>query len=604
MNIKMINHSILSLLFLFAITTDGYSQLFGKKKKEKWISEITYDSGKLGSALQSPFFGICDACGITRKEINPKKNYIPKDILSFISNDRLSKTSVKTGEANGVSLFKAVFNSSQVDQSTSISSLTPSDFLPVSSFSQTSTPYSVLVQDFSWFQYHRTCAGILNATINASTSATIPAANVKASLSKEMEKKTSIVVYGGWFSSPYLRMLDDPKTSVKFYSGLWDYYRTHPTINGKLYLMKNFQGILIGTTKESSDFSKFEQKSEINLATPFAAGQVQSQSKFDISSGFKSVQWTPIIYDNFSVDERSRLFEELATAERTAAFLTEISKNPTITSADGKNFAIGQEHSHFFLIEGFPVSLAGQQLWVIEQSNFPAVYKGGQVSFLVRPIYDNAGSHNGNEFTIKGVPRDDLFPADPARTIGSVTLTYTLKTRTPIHGEHIRVIVNSGIQTSSHPIPEIPEQISYELKNIRQQTGSKLLADIEWSKQISMTDAQNLVSNLAGSRGEISKAPTLKFNDGLTKPVECSLVMKDGRFVLTITQKNAEFQNGIDFSPNLAKLEGDFDASIRIPLRNGQTSEKIFRTKLTYPIEKKIIEVSPVALIRTTGSEN
>jgi hypothetical protein len=553
--------------------------------KEKWFPEITYTKGRLGHALQDPFYSICKSCELSkRSNREASRDYIPREITDFLKED-LAATEVTAGGVAGSAIFKNVFDAAAIQSALNLSSITPVSIIP---FPNVNPMGDLLVEDFNWFQYNRTCAGLLHA--NFSGGATIPIANIQASVKKETERKSSISVYGGWFESPVIKLKNDPASSTSFHSLVWEFYKDNTAVAEKLYLLKAFKGAVLGKSDDMNDYRTLEVAGKINLAASVGQGTFQGQTKLNFSKGFQGMQWTTIIYNTIPINEREKFFTQLPTRSDVVTKLSLKSNQISVKSEGNALLAEQNPHTHYFEVPGYSLFLTDESRWEFGTNNFATIFEN-DATLDVIPNKNANGELIGAIFKITGTPKSNLFQKnDATKRPGSVTINYKLQTVDKVGGAPITIDVLQSISTSSHPVPDLAAFVSNSLNNINLVDG-KTIFNARWETQVNFVDTDNQVRKVNGTAATLNGNAFIRFPDNSQKQVSAQLICEGATYRLKVESESNEFRNGINFSASKRFLP--FEATFEIPLIAGGNSKKLIRTSLEFPVENVPTPVGP-----------
>lgn len=388
----MKNYNVLLVLLLFYITTAHHLiaqsrevKKYLKEEEEKLKREFPeplleqYPKGSLGEKIQTLYKLQAEtSCGISRTD---ERLYIPKEIVSGYGHSKLKSTMIYDIPISATNLL--------------FFALTPNDIDKLKNGNLVETEYvnakrvvgqndnlvnygqSVLapIAGFPSLFYQKSCGSYFVGDLNTEIKA--PVAELKASLSAETKKSSSITTITGKFFSPlYLIFRQNTVQSVYAHLLLWEIYQEQykNTKNGQDLLVNNGKYISEFNATLTNRATDSEQSLNMNgrLSANISAGIFSSNG--NIQAGFDNKI-------SFSLKDFNTSIHKLSNGELSYA-LTNLPKTKDINQKlqNSLNFKAQPPFNSFVthllpteisrVLTGVPTYLCDRNSWIIEEGGY------------------------------------------------------------------------------------------------------------------------------------------------------------------------------------------------------------------------------------------
>jgi hypothetical protein len=444
-----------------------------------WPPERNYSRISLGYALQNTFERHVDYCGF--KVDKNKRDYVPADIQKFLGRRDL-RTKVETADIRGGGLMNYIFTEEDIRL--------PFDnvrYSPTRVFKLNSVDHQFVVNpddNFDSFILTKNCSGFLKAALDAGIEP--PYVAFKTALDTDSRRESTVMGISGSFVSPLKFIFDaNNHLTTEAMMQLWKFYEEHPEFIGNAWYLREFEGVMIRHISTAEENYRIESEVGINLNGPLST-RLKSSFGIGFTSGnkFAGTDWQTIIFADFAGNyTKERLFSPLPSPAQIREYFHSV--KPAFQKAnDFPLMTEGVEHRHYLIVEGIPENMAAN-FWEIENVR-PGVYE--ETPQLSTDYLSDSGSGVfGCRFTIAGRPLIDNFQGPFSDRPSRLNVAYTLRSRSPVGGQYLRLYVQEELQTSSHPIATVSRG-EFDLKKKEDRRFA-----LQWKFAIEIEDAENPV---------------------------------------------------------------------------------------------------------------
>lgn len=427
--------------------SDKIARKLEKQREENWPPERIHGRTTLGYALQQTFKRHSEYCGFGLS--NSKRDYVPADINRFLGKRHL-RTRVEIADIRGGGLLYYVFQDKERGLSFDQIAYSPTKILRINS-----VPGQFVVnpdENFDAFILTKNCSGYLKAALDAGIEP--PYVAFKKALETDERRESNVVALSGAFLSPLKPILDSGNAqTTEALMQLWKFYIDNPAYVNNAYYLREFEGVMIKHVSQAQDNFKIDAELGINLngllparlKTSFGIGKTTS-------SVFSGTDWQTIVFADFEgAYAKEKLFAPLPSPAAISAYFAQL-KPICEKSRDYPLMTEGLEYKHFLTVAGIPDFMTSN-FWEIEQVG-NGVYDG-RPSLIAEPYRNETDGSFGCRFTVSGKPLSSNFSGPLTERPGKLLASYVIRSRVPVGGEYIRLIINEEIQTSAHPIASL-----------------------------------------------------------------------------------------------------------------------------------------------------
>ena len=422
---------------------DKLKRKLEKHRQDNWPPPRTYSRISLGYALQKAFQQHADYCGFNPGD--SKRDFVPEDITNFLGR-RTLRSKVETADIRGGGLLYYIFNEKEIQQPFEEIKYASSRVVRLNTVEN---QFAINPDEvFDNFILTKTCSGYLKASLDAGIEPPYSAFN--AAFETDSRRESMVVALSGKFISPIKLILDaNDDETTELLMKLWDFYQENPSLVGKAYYLREFEGVMIKHVNSAEENRRIELGGGVDLNGPLP---VHLKSSFLIgnTSGttFTANDWETIIFTDFQGPyQKLGLFAPLPSPEYIQDYFSNV--QPVFQKArDFPLMTEGVEHRHYLILEGIPEKMA-YNFWEIESVS-PGVYNG-QPQLHAEYFYDEKEKSYGCRFTISGRPLREHFRGPNATRPSKLELGYTLRSKKHIGNTFLRVNVKQEVQTSTHP---------------------------------------------------------------------------------------------------------------------------------------------------------
>ena len=421
---------------------DRAAEKLERTRTESWPPERIHGRSSLGYALQQVFKRHVEFCGF--KIAEGGRDFVPPDAARFLGQRNL-RTPVEVADISGGGLLNYVFHENERNTPFPSVRFSPAKVLRLPGMPQ---PFVVHPDEhFDSFILTKTCGGYLKSSLDAGFEP--PYLAFKAALDTDARRESSVVALSGSFLSPLqVAFSRGDRHTAEAYMKLWQFYREFPEYIGKAYYLREFQGVVIKHIATAEENARIESEISFNLNGPLPArlkGVFSGGSSREGS--FSGTDWQTILFADFDgAYRRDALFAPLPTPAEIRRYFEEI--RPLSYLDEGVvSLVEGVPFRHIVELPGVPQEMTGG-FWEIEQL--------ASGCFDQMPALDAAhytkGEQYGCRLVLSGRPAASQFLIHQGSRAGVARLSYIIRSKQKVGGEHIRIRVNAEAPTSIHPL--------------------------------------------------------------------------------------------------------------------------------------------------------
>lgn len=430
---------------LQAQSTDKVLDKLEKTRVENWPPQRIHIRNSLGYALQLVFKRHAEFCGFKIKEEG--RDFVPPDAARFLGR-RTLRTPVETADIAGGGLLFYIFHEQERLASFSSVRFSPSKVLRLPGMPQ---PFAINPdENFDAFILTKTCGGYLKSSLDAGIEP--PYATFKAALDTDSRRESSVMAISGSFVSPLrIALQANDRRTAEAMMKLWQFYKDYPEYVGRAYYLREFQGVMIKHISTAEENARIEAEGAFNLSGPIPARlKAAFGAGASRQSSFSGTDWQTILFADFDAAyRRESLFAPLPSPAEIRRYFESIRP---LAYLDGNTAALaeGVPFRHVVELPGVPSEMAAG-FWELESTtqgsfdNIPTLDAG----------YYTKGELYGCRFSLSAKPARSYFNPYGGMRSGVASLSYVIRSRQPVGGEYIRILVESETPTSIHPLAHI-----------------------------------------------------------------------------------------------------------------------------------------------------
>lgn len=473
---------ILLLSLILCSTAFAAAQPLSKLDKERlesWPPIRSHARFSLGYALQDKFKLHTQYCGFTLGD--GKRDYVPQDITRFLGK-RTMRTKVETADIRGGGLFYYIFSGTERQRLFQDVKFSPSHLLRTSSLNE---EFSLDPdENFDAFLMTKNCSGYLKAALDAGIEP--PYTAFKTALDRDERRQSTVVGLCGSFISPLREVFqaNDARTTEAMLM-LWRFYQENPSFINNAYYLREFEGVLLKHIATAEENAKAEAELGVNFSGPLSSRISATWGRGKTSTNsFAGTDWETIIFADFDgYYTKEGMFEPLPSPAQIREYFERL-QFASLESENSQLMTEGAPHQHALSIIGIPEFMT-EGFWEIKPVNTD-VYEG--LPSLSTAYFANPEEQTfGCKFTVVGRPSAKYFQGPLSGRPVSLSVTYHIRSKKPVGGEYISFYVNEALQTSAHPIVNIPSG-SFDLGK---KEGRRFA--LQWKCVVNVEDKENPV---------------------------------------------------------------------------------------------------------------